>query len=43
MVPHADHVGIYVGDGKMIHAPKPGKNVEVIPMYGFWRARRILN
>ena len=41
--PHADHVGIYVGDGKMIHSPKPGKNVEVIPMYGFWRARRILN
>ena len=41
--PHADHVGIYVGDGKMIHSPKPGKSVEVIPMYGFWRARRILN
>lgn len=24
-----DHVGIYVGDGKMIHAPRPGKGVEI--------------
>lgn len=24
-----DHVGIYMGDGKMIHAPRPGKSVEV--------------
>lgn len=24
-----DHVGIYLGDGKFIHAPRPGKNVEV--------------
>jgi len=24
-----DHVGIYMGDGKMIEAPKPGKNVQV--------------
>lgn len=27
-----DHVGIYMGDGKMIHAPRPGKNVEVADM-----------
>ncbi|AUG80711.1 hypothetical protein CFP65_6039 [Kitasatospora sp. MMS16-BH015] len=26
------HVGMYVGDGKMIHAPRTGKNVEIIPM-----------
>jgi len=24
-----DHVGIYMGDGKMLHAPRPGKAVEV--------------
>lgn len=24
-----DHVGIYLGGGKMLHAPRPGKNVEV--------------
>lgn len=27
-----DHVGIYLGDGKMIHAPRPGKSVEVVNM-----------
>lgn len=24
-----DHVGLYLGNGKMLHAPRPGKNVEV--------------
>lgn len=24
-----DHVGIYLGDGKFIHAPRPGKSVEI--------------
>lgn len=27
-----DHVGIYLGDGKMIHAPRPGKPVEIVDM-----------
>ncbi|MFH8488110.1 C40 family peptidase [Streptomyces longisporoflavus] len=27
------HVGIYVGDGKMIHAPKPGTNVRTESIY----------
>jgi hypothetical protein len=27
------HVGIYIGDGKMIHAPRPGKDVEVSDVY----------
>lgn len=26
----ADHVGIYLGNGKMIHAPRPGKSVEIV-------------
>ncbi|MFD7908442.1 NlpC/P60 family protein [Kitasatospora sp. NPDC057904] len=26
------HVGIYIGDGKMIHSPRTGKNVEVLPI-----------
>lgn len=25
-----DHVGIYLGDGKMIHTPRPGKSVEIV-------------
>jgi cell wall-associated NlpC family hydrolase len=28
------HVGIYYGDGRMIHAPNTGKAVEVIPLSG---------
>lgn len=27
-----EHVGIYLGNGKMLHAPRPGKNVEVVDM-----------
>lgn len=27
-----DHVGIYLGGGKMIHAPKPGKPVEIVSL-----------
>lgn len=26
------HIGIYVGDGQMIHAPKPGETVEITPV-----------
>jgi len=25
-----DHVGIYAGDGKMLHTPRPGKSVEIV-------------
>ncbi|MEV5598263.1 NlpC/P60 family protein [Streptomyces sp. NPDC052496] len=36
------HVGMYIGDGKMIHAPKPGASVRVesiyyMPIYGSLR------
>lgn len=41
--PHADHVGIYIGNGMMIHAPQTGDVVKVAPVYRFWRARRIIN
>lgn len=27
--PGVDHVGLYLGDGKMLHAPRPGKSVEI--------------
>jgi cell wall-associated NlpC family hydrolase len=34
------HVGIYVGDGKFIHSPKPGAQVRVEHMGGpYWAAR----
>lgn len=42
------HVGIYVGDGKFIHSPKPGARVRVENMNGnYWQrrfdgARRVL-
>nr|BEK70559.1 hypothetical protein KPHV_77860 [Kitasatospora purpeofusca] len=30
--PDLHHVGVYIGDGKMIHAPRTGKNIEVLPI-----------
>ena len=34
------HVGIYVGDGKFIHAPRPGGEVRVEDMgFTYWRKR----
>lgn len=41
--PHAGHVGIYVGNGQMLHAPQTGDVVKVSPVYKFYAARRILN
>lgn len=28
------HVGIYIGGGQMIHAPRPGKSVEIVQLKG---------
>jgi len=39
---HAGHVGIYVGNGNMIHAPQTGDVVKVSPVYKFYAGRRIL-
>lgn len=42
-----DHVGIYLGDGKFVHAPRTGKDVEVANLAtGYWskaflQARRV--
>ncbi|MPQ43254.1 bacteriocin biosynthesis protein [Clostridium tarantellae] len=36
------HVGIYAGNGQMIHAARPGVGVIVGPIYDFATARRIL-
>ncbi|MBX3710459.1 MAG: C40 family peptidase [Lysobacter sp.] len=42
-----DHVGIYLGDGQFLHAPRTGKDVEVASLAtGYWsqkflQARRV--
>lgn len=41
--PHSGHVGIYVGGGKIIHAPSTGDVVKISPIWKFYAARRILN
>lgn len=40
--PHTGHVGIYVGNGQMIHAPQTGDVIKVSPVYAFYAGRRIL-
>jgi cell wall-associated NlpC family hydrolase len=35
----AHHVGIYIGNGKMIDAPNAGKSVRVSPISGSWWGR----
>lgn len=39
---HPGHVGIYVGNGNMIHAPQTGDVVKVSSVYKFYAARRII-
>ena len=34
MVDYSSHVGIYLGNGYMIHAPKPGDRVKIARVYG---------
>lgn len=41
--PHAGHVGIYVGNNMMIHAPQTGDVVKIGPVYKWYAARRIVD
>ncbi|MDR1075360.1 MAG: C40 family peptidase [Xanthomonadaceae bacterium] len=37
---HVNHVGIYVGEGRFLHAPSTGKDVRIDSMAsGYWSAR----
>jgi cell wall-associated NlpC family hydrolase len=36
----ADHLGIYIGDGKYIHEPQPGESVKISSLGGNYWARR---
>lgn len=35
------HDGLYLGNGRVVHAPRPGKSVEITSMSGFTRAARV--
>ncbi|MGZ8719737.1 MAG: NlpC/P60 family protein [Aeromicrobium sp.] len=35
------HDGMYVGKGKVVHAPRPGKSVEITGLSGFSKAGRV--
>lgn len=35
------HDGMYLGDGRVVHAPRPGKSVEVTGLSGFTKAARV--
>lgn len=34
IVYYGGHVGIYLGEGKMVHSPRPGDRVKVVNVYG---------
>lgn len=34
----ADHIAIYIGNGQVIHAPKPGDSVKISPLFDKGRA-----
>ena len=35
------HIGMYLGNGKVVHAPRPGRNVEITGLSGFSKAGRV--
>jgi cell wall-associated NlpC family hydrolase len=36
------HVGLYLGGGRMVHAPQTGRNVEVVRLSGSNYGRRLI-
>ncbi len=40
--PSSGHVGIYIGGGMMVAAPRPGQRVKVQPVYAFFTGRRLV-
>jgi cell wall-associated NlpC family hydrolase len=36
------HVGMYLGRGRMVHAPQSGRNVEVVPLRGRYYGSRVI-
>ncbi len=47
LFPHSGHVGMYIGDGKVVHAPQTGRDVEITnydPVYwGAAGVRRVIS
>jgi hypothetical protein len=41
--PHPGHIQLYIGNGKVVEAPRTGLNVRVVAMWGFWRGARIVS
>ena len=39
--PNTGHVGLYIGNGKMIHAPKNGDAIKISNIVAFYTARRV--
>jgi cell wall-associated NlpC family hydrolase len=35
------HIGMYLGNGRVVHAPRPGKSVEITTLSGFSAAARV--
>ena len=40
--PDPGHVQIYTGNGNVVEAPRKGEQVREVPMWGFWRAKRVV-
>ncbi len=35
------HIGMYLGGGRVVHAPRPGKSVEITGLSGFTVGGRV--